>query len=346
MPKILITGAAGFIGFHSVKAFFEAGYEVFGIDNLNSYYDPRLKEGRLTESGIDPGKLEEGSFQSSRVLPGYRFAKMDIRDKTALAKIFAAHRFDYVLHLAAQAGVRYSITHPDDYISCNVTGFFNILECCRHNPVAHLLYASSSSVYGNSREVPFREDARVDHPISLYAATKKSNELMAFTYSHLYNIPLTGLRFFTVFGPWGRPDMAYYSFSEKITKGEPIAVFNNGNLQRDFTYVEDITDAIRRLVAIPPGSREEEKLNGEGVPYRILNIGHSDPVVLGDFIRELENQLELKAQRINQPMQPGDVLTTYADVSKLESLIGTMKKTSLAEGLHQFVNWYKSYRLC
>ncbi|WP_336516726.1 NAD-dependent epimerase/dehydratase family protein [Pollutibacter soli] len=343
-PKILVTGAAGFIGFHMVKKLCASGYQVVGIDNLNSYYDPELKKGRLAESGINAGPLKENELVTSAKFPSYRFAKLDIRDKSALEKLFNTEGFDYVLHLAAQAGVRYSITHPDEYISCNITGFYNILECCRHWPVKHLLFASSSSVYGNRTEVPFREDIPVDKPVSLYAATKKSNELMAYTYSHLYRVPLTGLRFFTVYGPWGRPDMAYFSFSEKITNGEPISIFNNGNLQRDFTYVDDIVDAIERLVNKPETEKEAEPGVKGSALYRILNIGHSDPVVLDTFIRELEKQLQLEAIRINKPMQAGDVLTTYADVSALESIIGKMKHTSLTDGLGRFVKWYRAYK--
>lgn len=343
-PKILVTGAAGFIGFHMVKKLCAAGYQVVGIDNLNNYYDPELKKGRLAETGISAASLKENEPTASTKFPSYRFAKLDIRDKTALEALFKTEGFDYVLHLAAQAGVRYSITHPDEYISCNITGFYNILECCRHWPVKHLLFASSSSVYGNRTEVPFREDIPVDKPVSLYAATKKSNELMAYTYSHLYRVPLTGLRFFTVYGPWGRPDMAYFSFSEKITNGEPIAIFNHGNLQRDFTYVDDIVDAIERLISKPETERETETGGKESALYRILNIGHSDPVVLDTFIRELERQLQMEAIRVNKPMQAGDVLTTYADVSALEAIIGKMKHTSLAEGLSRFVSWYRAYK--
>jgi UDP-glucuronate 4-epimerase len=339
MPKILVTGAAGFIGFHMVKKLNAAGYKVIGIDNLNNYYDPELKKGRLEESGIDSSLVNDNQPVNSTRISDYQFYKTDIRDKAALEELFRVNQFDYVLHLAAQAGVRYSITHPDEYISCNVTGFYNVLECCRKWPVKHLLFASSSSVYGNKTEVPFRETAQVDQPVSLYAATKKSNELMAYTYSHLYRIPVTGLRFFTVYGPWGRPDMAYFSFSEKITSGEPISIFNNGNLQRDFTYVDDIVDAIERLVYRPILETPTAASR-----YRILNIGHSDPVVLDTFIRELENQLQMEAIRVNKPMQAGDVLTTYADVSALENLIGHMKKTSLAEGLSRFVSWYRKYK--
>lgn len=347
-PKILVTGAAGFIGFHMVKKLCAAGYHVVGIDNLNNYYDPELKMGRLAETGIGFDSLKENELIASTKYPSYRFAKLDIRDKAELEKLFKTEGFDYVLHLAAQAGVRYSITHPDEYISCNIAGFYNILECCRHWPVKHLLFASSSSVYGNRTEVPFREDIPVDKPVSLYAATKKSNELMAYTYSHLYRVPLTGLRFFTVYGPWGRPDMAYFSFSEKITKGEPIAIFNHGNLQRDFTYVDDIVDAIERLISRPEietGTETGAGTGGKGSAlYRILNIGHSDPVVLDTFIKELEKQLQQEAIRVNKPMQAGDVLTTYADVSALEAIIGKMKHTSLAEGLSRFVHWYRDYK--
>lgn len=318
----LITGAAGFIGFHLGRRLLEAGESVVGFDNLNDYYDVQLKLDRLKI-------LEE--------YEGFTFIKGDLKEKAAVDAVFIEHRPEIVVNLGAQAGVRYSIENPQAYMDSNMTGFFNILEACRHYPVKHLLYASSSSVYGNQQKTPFSVSDNVDHPISLYAATKKANELMAYTYSHLYGIPATGLRFFTVYGPYGRPDMAYFGFTRKILAGEAIQVFNNGDLYRDFTYVEDVVQAITRMLPCPP--RKDEK----GVPNRVYNIGNNHPENLLRFIQVLEDCLHLKAKKRLMPMQAGDVYQTYADVTDLIQDFSFSPKTSIDQGLTQFTDWYKKY---
>lgn len=333
MKLILVTGAAGFIGFHLGKKLLEQGYDIVGIDNLNSYYDVNLKLQRL---------------EQLKPFDNFTFAKGDIADKTFLEKIFEEYKPQIVINLAAQAGVRYSIENPDVYIQSNIIGFYNILEACRNFPVKHLVFASSSSVYGGNKMTPFSTDHNVDHPVSLYAATKKSNELLAHTYSHLYGIPTTGLRFFTVYGPWGRPDMAYYSFTDAIFNDRPIKVFNHGKLERDFTYVDDIIEGIVKLLPLPPKanpkwSEESDKLSGSFAPYKIYNIGNSQPVQLEKFIDVLEETIGKKANKIYVDMQPGDVLKTYADVNDLEKAIGFKPSTSIEEGLKQFIGWYKLY---
>lgn len=327
--SILITGAAGFIGFHLARRLLEDGYRVCGIDNLNDYYDVRLKELRLSI-------LKEYS--------GFSFAKVDISDKSKVNEVFSVNYPDIVVNLAAQAGVRYSIDNPDAYIESNIIGFYQILEACRHSydacghPVKHLLYASSSSVYGNQKKTPFSVTDPVDKPVSLYAATKKSDELMAYTYSHLYGIPATGLRFFTVYGPYGRPDMAYFSFSEKIMKGEPIKIFNQGNLYRDFTYVDDIVEGMVRMLNNPPLP------NAEGDRHKIYNIGNNKPVKLMDFIKTLEGELGKEAIKEYLPMQPGDVYQTYADIEELEADFGYKPSVEIKEGLRKFAEWYKKWK--
>jgi len=331
--KILITGSAGFIGFHLAKLLLENGYEIVGIDNLNDYYDVTLKENRLEILS----KYDNFTFQ-----------KIDLKDKLQIDEIFASYKFDYVVNLAAQAGVRYSITNPYAYVDSNLIGFINILEACRNNPVKHLLYASSSSVYGGNSVVPFSTNHQVDHPVSLYAATKKSNELMAHTYSHLYNIPTTGLRFFTVYGPWGRPDMAYFSFTKDILAGKPIKVFNYGKMERDFTYVDDIVEGIEKLInRIPISDSNWNDATGEqcrsSAPYKIYNIGNNQPIKLEKFISVLEKSLGCEAKKKYMEMQPGDVLRTYADVSDLEKEIGFRPSTSIEDGLQKFVEWYRDY---
>ena len=331
--KVLVTGAAGFIGFHTVKRLSERGDEVVGIDNINDYYDPRLKFARLAELGIGEGAVTHGKAVVSSRYSGFRFVRLDLCDRDALQRLFAAEGFDAVCNLAAQAGVRYSIENPYAYVESNIVGFVNLLECCRHYPVRHLVYASSSSVYGQNAKVPFSEADRVDNPVSLYAATKKSGELMAHVYSSLYGIPATGLRFFTVYGPWGRPDMAPMLFTERILAGDPIRVFNKGELSRDFTYIDDIEEGIIRAVDRAP--------QGE-VPYRIYNIGCSQPVRLMDFIRTLEAALGREAQLEMLPMQPGDVYRTYADTSAIGRDLGYRAVTSLKEGIGRFVEWYLS----
>jgi len=323
MNKILITGAAGFIGYHLSKRLCSNKCKVVGIDSINSYYSTQLKQDRLKElHGCD----------------NFRFIKLDICDKKELDDLFATENFDVVINLAAQAGVRYSIEQPYKYIDSNLIGFINILEACRHHPVKHLIYASSSSVYGNSDKIPFCVKDDCNEPVSLYAATKKSNELMAHSYAQLYKIPVTGLRFFTVYGPMGRPDMAYFSFTERIFNGETIQIYNNGDLERDFTYVDDITQAIEKLIGLPFDTAEElEK------PYRLFNIGNNTPVKLMHFINTLEQLTGKKASKEFLPMQKGDVYKTYADISQLQDRLGYKPNTSIENGLCKFVAWYKAY---
>lgn len=331
--KILITGSVGFIGFHLSNLLLDKGYQVIGIDNLNNYYDPKLKEDRLAI-------LKQNN--------NFIFHKVDLKDKVEVDKIFEEYKPEYVINLAAQAGVRYSIKNPYAYVDSNLVGFMNILEACRNYPVKHLLYASSSSVYGGNKVAPFSTNHNVDHPVSLYAATKKSNELMAHTYSHLYKIPTTGLRFFTVYGPWGRPDMAYFSFTKNIIEGNPIKVFNHGNMERDFTYIDDIVEGIYKLLDVIPEPNPEwdetkDDISTSFAPYKIYNIGNNQPVQLMKFINILEEKIGKKAEKIYMDMQPGDVLRTYADVSDLQRDIGFKPSTSIEEGLGKFVEWYREY---
>lgn len=331
--RVLVTGGAGFIGFHLSQYLLDKGFTVVGIDNLNDYYDVNLKYGRL-----ELLKKQEN----------YIFYKMDLKDKEDIDDLFASEKFDYVINLAAQAGVRYSLINPYAYLDSNLTGFLNILEACRHNPVKHLLYASSSSVYGGNKVAPFSTEHQVDHPVSLYAATKKSNELMAHTYSHLYKIPTTGLRFFTVYGPWGRPDMAYFSFTQDILSGKPIKVFNYGKMERDFTYIDDIVEGIYRLLPLAPQANPEwdettDKLSESFAPYKVYNIGNNQPVQLETFISVLEEKLGQKAEKNYMKMQPGDVVKTYADTTDLEQAINFKPKTTIEEGLGKYVEWYKEF---
>ncbi|MCM0082797.1 NAD-dependent epimerase [Geomonas sp. Red32] len=333
MGKVLVTGAAGFIGFHLSKRLLGRGVEVVGLDNVNDYYDVRLKEARLAQ--LTP-------------LPGFRFVKMDLADREAMADLFAREQFQTVVNLAAQAGVRYSLVNPHAYTESNITGFINILEGCRHNKVKHLVYASSSSVYGANTEMPFSVHHNVDHPVSLYAATKKANELMAHTYSSLYGLPTTGLRFFTVYGPWGRPDMALFLFTKAILEGKSIDVFNNGKMQRDFTYVDDIVEGVMRVMEkIPAGnpawSGKSPDPGTSYAPYRIYNIGNNSPVELMRFIEVLEDALGKTAQKNLLPIQPGDVPATYADVDDLMRDVGFKPSTSIEEGVGKFVKWYREY---
>jgi UDP-glucuronate 4-epimerase len=331
--KILVTGAAGFIGYHLAKSLLARGEQVVGIDNLNDYYSVQLKRDRLQQ-----------------LLPnnGFQFVEADLADGTAMKQLFAEHKFERVAHLAAQAGVRYSLTNPDAYIQSNIVGFCNVLEGCRHNGVGHLMYASSSSVYGTNKTQPFSVHHNVDHPVSLYAATKKANELMAHTYSHLYKLPTTGLRFFTVYGPWGRPDMAMYLFTKAISEGRAIDVFNHGKMRRDFTFVDDIVEALVRLVDVMPEPNadwnDSQPDPGSGqCPYRVYNIGNNQPVELAHFIEVLEGCLGRIAQKNFLPLQPGDVLETFADVSDLERVIGFRPATSIETGVARFVEWYREY---
>ncbi|MBI9035729.1 MAG: NAD-dependent epimerase [Bacteroidales bacterium] len=350
--KILVTGSAGFIGFHLVEALVKLGHEVVGIDNINNYYDVKLKYARLEESGISRTDVDEsmrhlspessgsGSVEcilvQSSKYNNYRFAKIDITDLPKLEELFTTENFTHVVNLAAQAGVRYSIENPHAYVQSNVVGYVNILECCRHNKIEHLVYASSSSVYGANSKIPFSEEDRVDQPVSLYAATKKSNELMAYTYSHLYDLPTTGLRFFTVYGPWGRPDMAPMLFASAITKGEPIKVFNNGDMQRDFTYVDDIVEGVVRCISSLPNKQPMAD---------VFNIGNSKPVDLMEFILTMENCIGKEAEKVFMPMQDGDVKVTYADASKLSDIIAYKPEVTLRNGLGVFVDWFKLYNL-
>ncbi len=335
MNKILITGAAGFIGFHLANRFLKENWDVTGIDNINDYYDVNLKLGRL---------------ELLKKFPAFQFHKLDLRDEAGIMALFKQNGpFDFVVNLAAQAGVRYSIQNPKAYTQSNIDGFLNILEACRHYPVSHLVYASSSSVYGGNKKMPFSTSDSVDHPLSLYAATKKANELMAHTYSSLYNIPTTGLRFFTVYGPWGRPDMALFLFTKAILEGKPIDVFNYGNMKRDFTYVDDIVEGIFRLVPYIPKPRKNDKNLDMAdpsisfAPYRVFNIGNHNPVDLMYFIGVLEENLGRKAEKNYLPLQDGDVPATYADVDPLMEEVEFKPSTPIEDGIKAFVTWYKSY---
>jgi UDP-glucuronate 4-epimerase len=334
MKNILLTGAAGFIGYHAVLKLAAKGYTVTGADNLNDYYDPGLKMARLKNSGIDRSEIVEMKPVTSRTIPGYTFIKLDLKDRQKTEQLFSENHFDIVINLAAQPGARHSFVDPYVYIDSNIEAFINILEGCRRQKVSHLVYASSSSVYGNNPKQPSEENDFVDHPISLYAATKKANELMAHTYSSAFGLPVTGLRFFTVYGPWGRPDMAYFKFAKAIDEGKPIEVYNHGNLERDFTYIDDIIEGLIGVTEIIP--------DGE-VPYRLFNIGHSEPVSLLKFIEIIEGYLGKKAVKLMKPMQPGDVLSTYASTEMLEKYIGYKPHTSIEDGLKRFVGWYVDF---
>jgi len=350
--KILVTGTAGFIGMHLAHHLLKRGDEVVGLDNINDYYDVRLKYGRLDESGIINAKeseyIEYNKLIQSKKYDNYRFIKLDLQDHENIFKLFENENFDAVCNLAAQAGVRYSLTNPKSYMDSNILGFLNILEACRHFGVKNLSYASSSSVYGLNEKQPFSTHDSVNHPISLYAASKKSNELMAHTYSHLFGISTTGLRFFTVYGPWGRPDMAIFKFTKAIFEDKPIDVYNYGKMQRDFTYVDDIVEGIIRVIDNP--AKLNEKFDpknpdpaSSSAPYRIYNIGKNEPVKLMDFIEALEEKIGKKAQKNMLPIQPGDVLSTYADVADLINDLGYTPKTSIKEGISNFVDWYKTF---
>ncbi|AUU01436.1 NAD-dependent epimerase [Morganella morganii] len=331
--KILVTGAAGFIGYHVSQRLLEQGHEVVGADNLNDYYDVNLKQARLDL--LLPH-------------PQFQFFKMDLSEKAAVSELFAAQKFERVIHLAAQPGVRYSIQNPMAYIDANILGHMNILEGCRHHNVGHLIYSSSSSVYGLNRKQPFSVEDDVDHPVSLYAATKKANELMSHSYSHLYHLPTTGLRFFTVYGPWGRPDMALFKFVKAMLDGKPIDVYNHGNMVRDFTYVGDIAEAVVRLVDVIPAVNndwtvEEGLKSASSAPYKIYNVGNGQPTRLGDFIQAIETALDIKADKHYMDMQDGDVLSTCADSSELYKTIGFSPDTPVNYGVQQFVDWYMSF---
>ena len=332
--KILVTGAAGFIGFHTVKHFAEKGNRVVGIDNINNYYDVGLKYARLAGTGIRKELIQNNQSVQSTEYPNYRFIKADLQDKVFIDKLFANEHFDGICHLAAQAGVRHSIENPYAYINSNIIGFMNILEACRFYPVKHLLYASSSSVYGLNTKVPYSESDRIDSPVSLYAATKKSNELMAHAYSKLYKIPSTGVRFFTVYGPWGRPDMAPFLFMDSIVNQKPIKVFNYGKLSRDFTYIDDIIDGLSAIIDHPPTDE---------IPYKIYNIGAGKPVQLLEFIAAIENVTGKTAIKLMVEMQPGDVYQTYADTTVLEQELHYKPHIAIQEGISKLYNWHLCY---
>lgn len=349
--KILVTGTAGFIGSHLAIKLLSRGDKVIGLDNINDYYDQRVKYGRLQRGGIidtlDEGEaIPYGKLLTSSTNNNYKFIKLNLEDRDGINKLFEDEQFDTVINLAAQAGVRYSLTNPHAYMDSNIIGFLNILEACRYNNIKNLSYASSSSVYGLNEEQPFSTQTNVDHPMSLYAASKKSNELMAHTYSHLYGIPTTGLRFFTVYGPWGRPDMALYLFTKAIIEGKTIDVFNYGNMQRDFTYIDDIVEGVIRVndnPRVPNPNWDHKDPSISSAPYKIYNIGNNNPVKLMDFIEALENKLGKKAVKNMLPMQAGDVPSTYADVSDLTRDLNYKPTTSIQEGIDNFVDWYVDF---
>lgn len=328
--KVLVTGVAGFIGYHFAQRLLVENMQVYGIDNLNAYYDVNLKKDRLAQLSLQPG---------------FTFQFLDLNDRDRISQLFTEHQFDYVVNLAAQAGVRYSLENPFAYVDSNMSGFVNLLEGCRQSQVKHLVFASSSSVYGANTKVPFSVTDNVDHPISLYAASKKANELFAHVYSHLYNLPTTGLRFFTVYGPWGRPDMAYFKFVQAIDTGKPIDVYNFGNMMRDFTYIDDVVEGVFRVMPKPPQSLNTSDNNSpqEKAPYKIYNIGNNKPVQLMTFITTIEKALGKTAIKNFLPMQPGDVLSTYADIDELIKDIGFKPTTSIDEGINRFVEWYQKY---
>lgn len=348
MKKVLVTGTAGFIGFHTAKRLLEEGYEVTGLDSINDYYDVKLKYARLRELGIDQKFIRDSIPVQSARYPSHQFIKLRLEDRDSIPALFRRGGFDTVIHLAAQAGVRYSLENPWAYIDSNIIGHLNILEACRHFPVEHLVYASSSSVYGLNEKMPLSVSDNVDHPISLYAATKKSDELMSHVYSHLYGIPVTGLRFFTVYGPWGRPDMALFLFTRSILAGEPIEIYNHGKMIRDFTYIDDIVEGIVRVAKKPPEgdpawSGESPDPSASRDRYRLYNIGNSNPVQLEDFIDAIERQLGKKAIREYLPMQPGDVPVTNADVTRLQEEFGYKPSTSVSDGIRHFIRWFRGY---
>jgi UDP-glucuronate 4-epimerase len=349
--KILVTGSAGFIGLHLVEKLLKNGADVIGLDNLNKYYDPELKAARLNVTGIDAEKATYNEFVSSSIHPNYRFINLNLEDTEGVSMLFKNEKFDIVCNLAAQAGVRYSLESPYSYISSNVDGFLNLLEGCRNFPVKHFVYASSSSVYGLNGTMPLSTHGATDHPISLYAATKKTNELMAHSYSYLFNIPLTGLRFFTVYGPWGRPDMALFKFTKAILEGKPVELYNQGNMMRDFTYVDDIVMGITKVLENPPErnvkwSNVQHDSSASIAPYRIYNLGNSSPVKLLDYLKAIENALSLTAIKNFLPLQAGDMIDTYADMLPMKNEMGYTPQTDLQYGVNRFVAWYRNYYNC
>jgi UDP-glucuronate 4-epimerase len=348
MKKILITGTAGFIGFHLIKKLKETQYGIIGLDNINNYYDVELKYARLKETGILKDEIIYGKVVQSNIIPSYKFIQLDLCDKEKITELFIQEQFDAVIHLAAQAGVRYSITNPHAYTNSNVTGFLNILEGCRAVNTKHLVYASTSSVYGLNTNMPLNAHESTEHPITLYAATKKANEMMAHSYSHLFNLPVTGVRFFTVYGPWGRPDMALFLFTKAILNNEPVKVFNNGEMIRDFTYAEDIAEGLQKILEKP--AQPCGKFNSDdpdpslsSAPYRIINIGNAKPVKLMDYIEAIENTLGKKAAKTMLPMQPGDVPATSADITDLINEYNYKPATNVKEGVKKFIDWYRAF---
>ena len=348
MKKVLVTGTAGFIGFHLARRLVAAGYQVCGLDIINDYYDVDLKYSRLALSGIAREEISYNRLVSSSEHSGYKFIQLKLEDRDAIFELFKSEEFDVVVNLAAQAGVRYSLSHPQVYLDSNITGFLNVLEACREYPVENLIYASSSSVYGINKAMPFQVSSNVDHPVSLYATSKKTNELMAHTYSHLFGIPTIGLRFFTVYGPWGRPDMALFLFTKAIREGKPIQVFNHGKMERDFTYIDDIVGGIEKMVPKPPVAGDDwDPMNPDpsasSAPYRIYNIGNSNPVKLIHFIETIEKSLGKKAIKEMMPIQPGDVEKTWADVSSLKKDYNYNPDTPVETGIQRFIDWYREY---
>ncbi|AQQ09175.1 dTDP-glucose 4,6-dehydratase [Sedimentisphaera cyanobacteriorum] len=346
--KILVTGTVGFIGFHLARVLLERGDEVVGLDSVNDYYDVNVKYGRLRETGISPEDIEYGKLIQSSKYENYRFIKLKLENGENLQKLFEQEKFDRVCNLAAQAGVRYSLENPRAYVDANIVGFINILEACRKSEIEHLAYASSSSVYGLNEKMPFSTSDNIDHPVSLYAASKKSNELMAHCYSHLYSIPTTGLRFFTVYGPWGRPDMALFIFTKAILEGRPIDVYNYGDMKRDFTYIDDIVEGVKRVIDNPAKGREDwSGMNpdpGSSIaPFKVYNIGNSSPVRLMDFIEAIEKAAGKQAQKNMMPIQPGDVPATWADVTDLTEDLGYRPNTPIQDGVRRFVQWYREF---
>lgn len=348
MNKVLVTGAAGFIGFHTTLKLLENNFKVVGLDSINNYYDVNLKYSRLLIAGVTKASINYGEITQSNLYNNYEFIQLNLEDKDALMNLFTEQRFDCVVNLGAQAGVGYSINNPQAYINSNIFGFLNILECCRHSEVKHLIYASTSSVYGLNQKMPLRETDSVNHPLTLYSASKKSNELMAHSYSHLFKLPTTGLRFFTVYGTWGRPDMALFLFTDAMLKNEPIKIFNNGEMIRDFTYVDDITESILRLIPKPPEinnswNAENPDPSTSSAPYRILNIGNSKPISIMKYVEILEKKIGKEAIKQFEPMRQGDIKETHASHTALENLIEYKPQIDIEIGVGKFVDWYRNY---
>ena len=348
MKKVLVTGAAGFIGFHTTIKLFNENYLVVGLDSINDYYDTNLKKSRLAQNGIDVEEIEYGKMLESSKFNNYKFIQLKLEDKESLSKLFFEEQFEYVINLGAQAGVGYSIKNPEAYINSNIFGYINVLECCRHHTIKHLIYASTSSVYGLNQKMPLAETASVNHPLTLYSATKKSNELMAHSYSYLFQLPTTGLRFFTVYGTWGRPDMALFLFTDAMLKNKPIKIYNNGDMVRDFTYVDDITESILRLIPKPPQQNDAwDAINPDpsssSAPYRILNIGNSKPISIMKYVEILEKKIGVDSIKDFEPMRQGDIKETHASYEALNKLIDFKPQVEIEEGIGKFVDWYRQY---